>query len=94
MENNWLNSLSLLKRTLISTDIVYQIKNKKIFNEFIRERSSEFHNLEKRIHPDNLINKYKTERSPKDFRNYQNPIDLFKNLRDGNVNTKELFLKN
>ena len=30
----------------------------------------------------NLIYKYKTEgRSPKDFRNYQNLTDLFKNLK-------------
>ena len=36
--------------------------------------------------------KYKTEgRSPKDFSNYQNPIDLFINLRDCNVNPREVF---
>ena len=41
----------------------------KQFNEPAEERSSEFRNLEKRITPDNLIHKYKTEgRSPKDFR--------------------------
>ena len=38
--------------------------------------------------------KYKTEgKSPKDFRNYQNLIELFKSLRDGNVNPREV-LKN
>ena len=38
-----------------------------------------------------MIYKYKTEgRSPKDFRNYQNTIELFKNLRDGNINPKEV----
>ena len=38
--------------------------------------------------------KYKTEvRSSKDFSNYQNLIDLFINLRDGNVNPREV-LKN
>ena len=26
----------------------------------------------------------------KDFRNYQNPIELFKDLRDGNINPKEV----
>ena len=41
-----------------------------------------------------MICKYKTEgMSPKDFINYQNLIDLFKNLRDGNINPKEA-LKN
>ena len=34
-----------------------------------------------------FIYNYKTEeRSPKDFRNYQNLIKIFKVLRDGNVN--------
>ena len=38
--------------------------------------------------------KYKTEgKSPKDFRNYRNLIELFKSLRDGNVNPREV-LKN
>ena len=38
--------------------------------------------------------KFKTEgRSPKDFNNYQNAIDLFINLRDGNMNSREI-LKN
>ena len=37
---------------------------------------------------------YKTEEiSPEDFTNYQNPIYLFKNLRDGNLNPREV-LKN
>ena len=38
-----------------------------------------------------MIYKYKTEgRSRKDFSFYQNLTDLFKNLRDGNINPKEL----
>ena len=41
-----------------------------------------------------MIYKYKTEGiSPKDFNNYQNLIDLFINLRDSNINPKEV-LKN
>ena len=28
--------------------------------------------------------------SPKDFRNYQNQIDLFKDLKDNNINSKEV----
>ena len=48
-------------------------------------------NLEKRIKLDNLIYKYKTEGiSPKDFTNYQNPTELYKDLRDGNINPKEV----
>ena len=48
-------------------------------------------NLEKRINPDNLIYKYKTEGiTPKKFRNYQDPIKSFKDLRDGNINPKEV----
>ena len=41
--------------------------------------------------PDNLVHKYKTEKwSPKDFRNYQNLIKLFKNLRDADGKPKEV----
>ena len=65
-----------------------------MFIELIRERSFEFHDLEKIINPNNLMYKYKTEGiSPKDFSTYQNPIHLFENLIDGNINPKEV-LKN
>ena len=38
-----------------------------------------------------MVYKYKVEgRSPKDFRNYENLIELFKDLRDGNLNLKEV----
>ena len=38
-----------------------------------------------------MILKYKIEgRSLKDFSNYQNSIDLFVNLRDGNINPREV----
>ena len=41
-----------------------------------------------------MIHKYKTEgRSPKDFSGYQYLIDLFKNLRDCDVNQKEVLKK-
>ena len=43
-------------------------EQKKVFNELVEGRPSEFKGLEKRINPDNLIYKYKTEGiSPKDF---------------------------
>ena len=45
----------------------------------------------KKVNPDNLIYQCKTERkSPKDFRNSQNLVELFKHLRDGNINLKEV----
>ena len=44
MENNWLNLMNFLKGILISIKIVYQKKNKKIFNELIREKSFDFRN--------------------------------------------------
>ena len=48
MENNWLNLMHLLKRIVISTEIAYHLKNKKIFNKIAEERTSEFQNLEKK----------------------------------------------
>ena len=47
--------------------------------------------MRKTNNPDYLIYKYTTEgTSPKDFSNYQNLIELFKDLRDGNINPKEV----
>ena len=80
MENNWLNLIKVLKKSLISTEIVYHLQNKK-----------KLMNLLKKYLLDNLIYKYKTERiSSKDFRNYQTPIELFKNLKDSNIDPKEV----
>ena len=43
-------------------------------------------NQKKIVNPDNSIYKCKTEEiNPKDFRNYQNLIDSFKYIRDGNI---------
>ena len=56
--------------------------------------SSEFKKIENRFNSDNLIYKYKYKgKIQKDFRNYQNLIELFKNLRDDNINPKKV-LKN
>ena len=65
-------------------------RTKKLFNDLIRERSSEFRNLEIIVNPNTLIYKCKNlKRGLKDFRSYQNIIDLFENLRYGNVDPKE-----
>ena len=41
------------------------------------------------MNPDYLIYKYKAKRiSPEDFGNFQNAIDLFKDLRDGKKKKK------
>ena len=66
--------------------MVYHLKNKKNNNVLTEEKSFVFQNLKEKTNPNNLIYRYKTKgRSPKDFSNYQNPIDLFINLRDGNI---------
>ena len=92
MENNWLNLINLLKKILIPTGTVYHIKNKKkLLNEFFDESSSEFRNLERKVNSDKLIYKYKAERrSPKGFSVYQNLIQLFKDLREGNIKPKPI----
>ena len=84
--------MNLLKKDFnTNRDSIPLEAQRKIFNELVKKGSSEFWNLERKINPDNLIYKYKTEgRSPKDFRNYQNLIKLFKHLRDCNVNPKEV----
>ena len=84
--------MNLLKKILLSTEIVYHLKNKnKIFIGLNEERSYELRDLEKLINLDNLIYKYKTEGIIwNDFLNYQKLIELFKDLRDGNTNPKEV----
>ena len=73
----------------INRDSIPLEKKKNLFNELVEEISSEFWNLEKRNNSYNLIYKYKTEGiSPKKISNYQNPIDISKNLRDCNINPK------
>ena len=44
MGKNWLKLINLLK-ILISTEIVYHLMNKKIFNRLVEEGSHEFQNL-------------------------------------------------
>ena len=62
-----------------------------MFNERVEKKSFKFQNLKEKINPNNLIYKFKTEGiSPKDFSNYQNLIDLCINLRDGNINLREV----
>ena len=71
--------------------IVTILWTKNLFNELIEGRSSGFRDLEKEINSNNLPYKYKTEGiSSKDYSNYQNLIKLFKGLRDGNINPKEI----
>ena len=66
-------------------------KKKKMFNELVEKKSFKFQNLKEKINPNNLIYKFKTEGiSPKDFSKYQNLIDLCINLRDGNINLREV----
>ena len=82
--------MDLSERTLTSTGIAWHLK-KKTFMELVEERSFEPKIFYKRINPDNLIYKYKTEiKSPKYFRNYQNLRELTKNLRDSNVTLREV----
>ena len=62
--------------------------------KLLKKMSSNFYNLGRRMNFDSLMHKYKTEEiCQRDLRNYQNPIRLFKDLRDDKVNTKKV-LKN
>ena len=83
-----------IKKILILTNKIYTWWTKKIFNRLVEEKSYEFQNLKEKINPNNLIYKYKTQgRSPKEFIDYQNMIDLFISFRDVNGNLQEV-LKN
>ena len=69
-------------------------KQKEVANKLLKENPFEFHDLDNGIYANNLICEFKHERrSSKHFRHYQNLIELFTSLRDGDVNPKEI-LKN
>ena len=66
-------------------------KQKEIFNKFVKERALEFAVVKDRIDPNNLIYSYKTKGNiPKDFGYYQIPWKLFEDVRDGDVNSKDV----
>ena len=76
--------MNLLKKILILADIVYRC----LIN-LLKKNLLSFTIL-KKVNPNNFRYKYQTERrNPKDLSNYQNLIELFVNLRDGNLNSKE-----
>ena len=69
--------MNLLKKILTFTEIVYQLKNKKVFDKPIEERYSEFKNFGKKINSNNFIYQYKTEgKRPEDFSIHQIQIYL------------------
>ena len=85
-------SNELIKKDFnIDRDGVSLDEQKIIFNGLVDDKSHEFQNLKNEINPINLTYKYRTKgRSPKYFRNYQDLIKLFKDLKDGNINPKEV----
>ena len=69
-------------------------KQKEIFNRLVKERALEFSDIKDKIAPNNLVYTFKTgENEPKDSGNYQMPLKLFEDLRDGHISHKEV-LKN
>ena len=66
-------------------------KQKEIFNGLVKEKALELSDIKDKIDPKNLIYVFKTsENDSKDFGNYQMPLKLFDNLRDGDINPKEI----
>ena len=69
-------------------------KQKEILNRLAKERAFELSYKKDKIDPNNLVYTFKTDgNEAKDFGNYQTPLKLLEDLRDGNINPKEV-LKN
>ena len=69
-------------------------KQIKIFKRFAEERDFEFANIKDKSDLNNLVYKFSgSENNPIGFTNYQLPWKLFEDLRDGDINPKEV-LKN
>ena len=88
MENKLLRLTKLLNMILILTKNENQ---KEIFNRLVKERAREFSDIKDKIDPNNLVYIFKTgENELKDFWNYQMPLKLFEDLRDGDTNPKKV----
>ena len=69
-------------------------KQKEIFDRLVKARALEFSYIKDKIDPNNLVYAFKTDgNEPKDFGNCQTPVKLFEDLRDGNINPKEVLKK-
>ena len=69
-------------------------KQKEIFNRLGKERDLKFSDIKGKIDPTSLVYIFQTGgNEPNDFGNYQMPLKLFEDLRDGDINSKEV-LKN
>ena len=69
-------------------------KQKEVSNKFLAGNASEFDDITGKINSNKFINQFRTEKKiPKAFSDYRMPIELFEDLRDGNVDPKEV-LKN
>ena len=67
-------------------------KQKEIFNELLREMALEFYDIKDKIDPNNLVYVQSTAKNNlKDFGKYQMPMKLFEDLRDGQIDPKEVF---
>ena len=81
----------LVEMILILKEMAYYLRNKEIFNELLNERAHECDNLKDKTDPNEFVYNCKTEgNSPKGFREYRKPLELFENLRDGDVNSREV----
>ena len=69
-------------------------KQKEIFNRLVKERALELCDIKDKTHRNNLDYNFKTSGNvPNDFGNGQMPLKLIENLRDSDINPKEV-LKN
>ena len=75
--------------------MVCQMKKKKeIFNRLVGKRDHKLADIKDKIDLNKLVYNFKTgANESKDFGNYQMPWKLFEDLRDGNINPKQV-LKN
>ena len=69
-------------------------KQEELFSRLVEERAHEFVDIKDNIDLNKLVYKFKTGvNEPKDFTNYQIPWKLSEDLREGDINPKEV-LKN
>ena len=62
-----------------------------MFDDLARETILEFSDTKEKIDPNNLVYVFSTGKIyPKDSGNYQIPMKIFEDLRDGEIDSKEV----
>ena len=81
---------NIKKYTYDDEDSLLISKAKEIFNKLADKRLDEITKLDKKVNPDNLIQRYKGKTADDKFNGFDNAFDLFDEIRNGEIKLADL----